>query len=306
MHGSYTNSIRNALMRTTITLRSIIIIAFALVLARGGFATQSQDTTEVFPVDSLVSSGGSGERSLRDTMSPAAMTSPAMRKPPRVDLYFDMFKERMESLRRRGIGFGGGSLYGMYAIDMSPEIALIKSDPHLRRLDFIGLGGHDHDHEPFFMAGGLGYAGVGDLTRIGGIGLAGVKNFHSRPYSGDSVTNIEVRVAWGGFLFEKAIVGSRFVATLGGVFGGGSHHCTIYRWKQSVDFNIRKGSVNEAPFLHVEPIGTMGYAIFPLFHIGFAVTVPVFFSLEGYNIRTEDFITINPGFSIKIIFGNLG
>lgn len=225
------------------------------------------------------------------------------------------WQQNIGTLRKRGIGLSGVSTYGAYAISLAPVEELVDKTPFLssKHFDFSRFS-----YEPFFTKGGAGYIGLGDGFRLGGGGMTGQRTFSSNRFSGDSILVLAVQVNCGGFMVEKAVVSDRWNFTAGGTIGGGSIKVTASEknsssWftnadddMESFDDLFEKGNSAEAGFFMVEPHCGASYTFFPFFHVGLNVTLPAFLSVEKFNIYTNDFFTVNPGFSLKLIFGNLG
>jgi len=225
------------------------------------------------------------------------------------------WQQNIGSLRKRGIGISGLSSYGAYAISLDPVQELVRHTPYLssKHFSFSRFG-----YEPFFTKGGSGYIGLGDGFRLGGGGMSGQRTFSSNRFSGDSILVLGVQVNYGGFMVEKAVVSDRWNFIAGGTIGGGSYKVTATEknsssWFTSADDDIQtfddlfeRGNSAKAGFFLFEPHAGASYTFFHFFHVGLNVTLPTFLSIEKFNIYTNDFLTVNPGFYLKLIFGNLG
>lgn len=225
------------------------------------------------------------------------------------------WQKNLDILRHRSIGISGSSTYGTYAISIAPVKDLIDNDPFLSKKQFRF---NRYGSEPFFTTGGGGVLGLGSGFRIGGSGMTGQRSFSSKPFNADSVLLLNVTINSGGFLVEKATVYDRWNITAGGIFGGGSMIVSLSEKKSSSWFTDldddnafdelfqNDGNSVEAEFFQVEPYCGVSYTLFPFFHLGIHVSAPAFFSVDKFTVYTSDFFTINPGFSLKLIFGNLG
>jgi hypothetical protein len=219
-------------------------------------------------------------------------------------------RHALETSRARGFGIGGGPVTGMQAIAMAPVEALIAQVDPLAGREF---GLNRFGYEPFWMRGGIGFAGMGNGLRIGGAGASGSRRFKSEHRSGESTSVIlDVQVGYGGFLLEKAMTVNRLNVVVGGMIGGGTTETAV----QSIDtgsysiFNIdrdeRDSDKIKARFAMAEVHGGLVWTMCPVFHIGIDVVAPFFFSANGFEPYTADFYSVNPGIRLKFVFGNLG
>jgi hypothetical protein len=219
-------------------------------------------------------------------------------------------KASLDTIRRKGYGFGGGPLIGVNAINIEPLIDLVDRVQPLAGREFSF---NQYGAEPFLLKGGMGYAGVGNGLRLGGGGMHGSRRFVSAKRAGDtSFVVMDVDVGYGGFMIEKAFVRDRFTMIAGGMIGGGDFEVKA----QLVDtsdysiFSHDELDVDEdeitAGFFNLEVHGAMTYTVCPIFHLGLDVSIPVFVSTNGFEPYTADFATVNPGVRVRFIFGNLG
>jgi hypothetical protein len=227
------------------------------------------------------------------------------------------WRRNFDVLRQRSIGLSGSSTYGVYAFSLAPVEELIETDYYLSSKHFdINHSGY----EPFPLSGGMGCIGLGQGFRLGGGGMTGERNFASDKFSGDSIIVLGVQISYGGFMVEKAIVSDRWNFTAGGTIGGGAIKVVASEknsssWFTSVEENggysdfdetFENGNSIQAGFLFFEPHCGFSYTFFHFFHIGVNASLPTFLSVEKFNIHTNDFLSINPGLYLKLIFGNLG
>jgi hypothetical protein len=216
------------------------------------------------------------------------------------------FKEGMQRVREKGFGGGGGPLQGVGALYTRPLYDLVKSDKNLKNYDFeISRYG-----EPFYLHGGLGFGGVGNGVRLGGMGMSGQRTFTS-PSHGDSIAELKTEVSFGGFLIEKAVVKQNRTYTAGIVLGGGSIDARLRKWHvdESRVFekeNEPKDNTVSAALVHVGLHTSHMYTIMPLIHLGAQFNLPLLFAPEGFGGTTDDFFTASPSVQLRIIFGNLG
>jgi hypothetical protein len=225
-------------------------------------------------------------------------------------------KNRFRGLRTKGYGFGISPTPGMLVLNMDPITELAQSiAPFSGRTFDFGT----HNIQAFRMRGGMAFAGLGNGFRIGGAGLSGDRQFVSDTYSGDSVVVLKTSVSYGGVLLEKAFVHNRMNFLVGGIVGGGSLKVQAAKGeKKSVfwfdnPYDIEDAFSNssiDAGFLLAELHGGFTYTIFPLMHIGLDVSGAAFVSPDGFSSSgipyTTNFVTVNLGFKLHIVFGNLG
>ena len=219
------------------------------------------------------------------------------------------FRGRLDALRERGFGGGGGPVWGVYAINISPIKALIDADATQRGKDF---GFNQFSYEPFIMSGAMGFGGLGNGLRLGGFGIDGERIFTSKPYNGDSVSVLTVRISSGGFLIEKAMVKNRFNYVTGGYLGGGSMSVRmrdsdgmLSSFTRDTSSYSQENGTN-ASFASIELHGACTYTVYRFMHVGLGVSVPMFISTNGFETYQSQFFTVNPSLQIKVIFGNLG
>jgi hypothetical protein len=219
------------------------------------------------------------------------------------------FRERIAEWRQKGHGIGGGLTPGVFAVGAKPIKELIARVAPLRGRTF---NLHTYNYEPFYMSGGEGYAGLGNGIRLGGGGMSGERHFVSEAYGTDSAVALDIKVSWGGFLIEKALISGPWNSAVGAFLGSGSIDATA-RIIDRNDYSAFDGDTAsgarqpvKARFLYLEAHGGASYTVCPWFHIGATLSVPAFIGPEGFESRTPDFITVNPGVQVRFIFGNLG
>jgi hypothetical protein len=166
--------------------------------------------------------------------------------------------------------------------------------------------------EPIATTGGMGYVGLGNGLRIGGGATGGNRYFASDPYEGDSIVSLNVSVHYGGVIIEKAFVLNRFNFLSGTQVGGGSMTTTIHHTVESGSFMFNpsrsknRGESKTANFFLLEFHGGVTFSLAPFLHFGTEVSLPVFYSQEGFEASTNAFISMNPAIQLRIVFGNLG
>jgi hypothetical protein len=223
---------------------------------------------------------------------------------------FNSIHKYTDSMSRRGFGFGGGPMAGMYAVNIKPFVDLTQRIAPLRGKNFP-FG--SLDYKPFFMSGGMGFVGVGNGLRLGGGGMSGVRHFPSSSYGRDSSINLTAKITWGGFLIEKYAQGSKYAFTVGGYIGSGSldadwvevnsNYSAFIDYNNDDDDNTDK---IKAYFGLIELHAGIVYHIARFMHACGDLSVPIMVSADGFAPWTKEFISISPGVRVRIIFGNLG
>ncbi|MBD3343997.1 MAG: hypothetical protein GF401_02930 [Chitinivibrionales bacterium] len=211
-------------------------------------------------------------------------------------------------LREKGWGGSGGPCFGAFALSMDPINEVIETDDLLRHYTFS-----INDYfEPVFMQGGKGYGGLGNGLRLGGGGMEGILFFPSKNAYQDSAVDLEIEIQYGGFLIEKAWVIDKLNYTAGTYLGSGSITLNAVKYSLSERTNFEneidddEAQKAKARFFSMEIHGGFTYSFFPLVHIGMDMALPFFFSSKGFERRSSDFFSVNPGLQAKIMFGTLG
>jgi hypothetical protein len=220
----------------------------------------------------------------------------------------------IDIFRQRGYGLSGSTLYGAHAVHSKPIRNLI--DRHLSGREF---GLREVGFEPYLMSGGTGYIGLGEGFRLGGGGMIGEHRFFCADCPGESELVLSSRISYGGFLVEKAIVKEKWNLSFGGLIGAASNKVVISENDNSdlfsdiTDFDdfedindIFDDPTFQAAYLCIEPHIGFSYTFFYFFHFGANIALPTFMPLEKFSPITDDFLSINPGLQVKLIFGNLG
>ncbi len=232
-------------------------------------------------------------------------------KQPDPETVSKSFRQRLNDLRVRGFGGGGGPVWDVYAINIAPVVTLLKADKALSSRDF---GFNNFNEEPFIMKGGMGFGGLGNGLRLGGIGLSGERKIVSDHFSGDSAILLTVKVNTGGFLIEKAMVHDRMNYVAGGYIGGGSMQASVQTISGKISSFTRDSDTpskenpqpSTASFASLELHGAVTYTLYAFMHVGLGLSMPVFISTNGFETYPSQFVTVNPGLQLKVIFGNLG
>lgn len=224
------------------------------------------------------------------------------------------WRNNIDIFRQRGYGLSGSTLYGAHAVYSKPIENLI--DRHLSGKRF---GLREIGFEPYLMSGGMGVIGLGEGFRLGGGGMSGEHRFFCANCPGEAELVLSSRISYGGFLVEKAIVKSRWNFTFGGLIGAASNKVVISEndnadlFSDVTDFDdfddfddIFDDPTFKAAYLCIEPHIGFSYTFFYFFHFGANIALPAFMQLEKFSPVTDDFLSVNPGIQIKLIFGNIG
>jgi hypothetical protein len=214
------------------------------------------------------------------------------------------------SMREKGFGIGGGYAFGIMAFGSGPVKDLAKQANELagRQFQFNSV-----DFEPMVVTGGFGYLGMGNGLRIGGGGMGGIsKRYVSDRFNGDSAATLRVNINYGGFLIEKGFVSGHVNYNVGGYIGGGKTKVTVEKIQgNTYDLPAHEqiqGNHNtvESGFTNLEIHAGCTYTLLPFFHLGLGVSAPLFYSPEGFNLYTAEYVTVNPVVQLRFVFGNLG
>lgn len=228
--------------------------------------------------------------------------------------FLESFRGKKRGSRERGYGGGIGATPGIFVLNMRPVhqlLDIITSSSEFKNVSFP----LNSNFQGFFMMGITGYGALGNGLRVGG-------NFHSgsRSYStrkNDTTYTVDVHTSFGGFLLEKAAVSGAINWYVGGMAGGASIDVNPSKASnlfsqvsisESIEDEFNKLS---APALLLELHGGFTYTMVNWFHIGGDLSTPLYFSPSGFKTPasqsvTNGFISVNPGFRIRIILGNIG
>jgi hypothetical protein len=213
------------------------------------------------------------------------------------------------SMHEKGFGIGGGYAMGFMAFGSGPVKDLAKQANILagRQFQFNSV-----DFEPMVVTGGFGYLGMGNGLRLGGGGMGGSKRYISDRFSGDSAVSLKVSTSYGGFLIEKAFVFGHLNYTVGGYIGGGETKLVIDKMQGNSydppgsDPNHTAHFTTESKFTCMEMLAGCTYTLLSFFHLGLNVSAPLFYSPEGFDLYSAEYVTLNPVLQLRFVFGNLG
>jgi hypothetical protein len=226
------------------------------------------------------------------------------------DTLFSNILHSSDSASSRNRGIGGGFMPGVIVLDRGPMRDLLNVVPQLQGKSFGRL--NSSRLLPVFISGGMGYLGFDNGVRLGGVGMSGERSFTSDIYQQDSIMVMKVSVNYGGFLVDRAVSWDPFMVQTGMVVGGGSLSSSFCARSQNA-FSVFSRNTDStekttytARFFLFELHGSCSYSIASFMHIGANVSLPMFFSADGFDAPTGSFMSANPALQIKLIFGNLG
>lgn len=228
--------------------------------------------------------------------------------------FLESFTGKKRGVRERGYGGGIGPMPGMFVLSMRPVhrlLDVITSSSEFRDISFPLSG----NYQGFFMMGITGFGALGNGLRVGGSFQSGSRSYSTR--GNDTTYTLEVKSSFGGFLLEKAAVVENMNWFVGGIAGGASINVNPSKASNlfsSIDIESDPGKEYNrlrASALLLELHGGCTYSMVKWFHVGAELSTPLFFSPSGFRTParqsvTNGFLSVNPGFRIRIILGNIG
>lgn len=215
--------------------------------------------------------------------------------------FLQSFSGTKRNTRERGYGGAMGPAFGIQAINIQNAVDFLERDNAAVSYAFSG------DYENYLLSGGVIYGGIGNGVRIGGAGWGGSRSFVSNE---DANKSVSLSLGYGGFLLEKCFVKKNVNIMVGGILGAGGFTLKPAEVSDGFFDNDTDYIEATASFMLVELHSGITYSMKSWMHFGFDVTAPFFISPSGYEINdvsvTNGFATINPGFRLKLVFGNLG
>ena len=210
--------------------------------------------------------------------------------------------------REKGYGVGGGFTPAVIGVNTRPFKEIIN-EMEITKGRTFNL--NSYNCEAIYASGGMGYLGVGNGIRIGVGGLSGERYFSSEGDKADSAIALKLHIKYGGFLVEKAFVRHNVNYMMGGYIGGGTMTVSARFNQPAVYSTTPQGNSNElnsvaANFFLAELHGGVTYSILPWLHTGADISLPLFYSADGFQGYTPSFLTVNPVFRARIMLGNLG
>jgi hypothetical protein len=211
---------------------------------------------------------------------------------------------------KRDINLGGGPVPGFIALDMAPVKELIRINPYLYGKTFHTLD--DSRYHAFFSMGGMGYFSVGNGVRLGGGGLSCERHFLSDRFAPDSAISLSVKAEYGGFIVEKAFHRQDFSFYSGMQIGGGSLKVKYSGVNGNAvtasnqQYDAIGGNESAAQFALFELHGGLTYSFVSFLHVGADISVPMFYSVSGFNAFTSAFTTVNPALAVRLMIGTRG
>lgn len=228
--------------------------------------------------------------------------------------FLESFTGRKRGVRERGYGGGIGPMPGMFMLNMRPIHQLL--DVITSSSDFRNISFPVHsNYQGFFMMGITGFGALGNGLRVGGSYQSGSRSYSTR--ENDTTYTIEVKSSFGGLLLEKATVTGNMNWFAGGIAGGAvidvnpSKASNLF---SSLEIESEPGKAYNrlrASALLLELHGGFTYTMVQWFHVGVECSTPLFFSPSGFRTParqsiTNGFLSVNPGFRIRMILGNIG
>ena len=229
--------------------------------------------------------------------------------------FLESFRGKKRGARERGYGGGIGATPGMYVLYFKPVyqvLDVIASDDKFKNVTFPLKS----NFQGFFTMGIIGYGAVGNGLRVGGCYQGGSRSYSTR--KDDTTYTVEIKTGFGGFLFEKAAVSGNMNWYIGGIAGGATISVSPTKTTDILSDPVKiidavKNESNKlsAPAMLLEVHGGFTYTMVNWFHIGGDLSTPLFFSPSGFKTPnsqsvTNGFVSLNPGFRIRIILGNIG
>lgn len=266
-------------------------------------AARTIDSSEAFTQDTMEISGEEEKIVLKETEDTVYVV-----KKSDMDKIAGEFHTKVREMRTKGFGAAGGPMTGLFAVSMRPVEDFIRIHGNLKQRDF---GLNEFAVEPFALSGGMGYVGIGNGVRLGLAGMNGERNF-SGSRSGDTLlVALRTEISYFGFLVQKNYVHEKMDLTVGAILGSGKMKVSFsdagtYSAFEPV-FGEEKLTHDIKARLGVLEVHTgFTYSFTRFVHVGGDISVPTFISLEGFGAFTDEFVTVNPGLRLKVMFGNLG
>ncbi len=224
----------------------------------------------------------------------------------------DKATNRVRDSRTRGIGGGAGFSSALVWLDMTPVNEMLKQTD----LDTMGIL-FPKGSTPITLFGGMGYGGLGNGIRVGGIGFGGSKLYTTR--KSDTTYTISTGIGYGGLLIERALVVHQFNLLLGGIVGAGGIGVSLNKQQSrysfgsqpsDIQYGIGAGGGAGAGFFLAELHCGFTYSIVSWLHIGGVGAALGMFSSNGFMKADgtsfgSGFITINPSAQLRIVLGNI-
>jgi hypothetical protein len=216
----------------------------------------------------------------------------------------------IKTTQKRDLNLGGGPVPGFIGLDMAPVKELIRINPYLYGKTFHTLD--NSRYHAFFTMGGMGYLSVGNGVRLGGGGLSCERHFLSDRFAPDSAISLSVKAEYAGFIMEKAFHHRDLSFYSGLQIGGGSLKVKYSGINGNVinatdqRYDTRGGSESAAQFALFELHGGLTYSLVSFMHVGADISVPMFYSVSGFNAFTSAFTTINPALAVRLMIGTRG
>jgi TolA-binding protein len=209
-------------------------------------------------------------------------------------------------------------------LDVRPLESLQKNDKSL-----TGKYTFDFSNRSMMTFGLMGYYNMENNVRVGNGISAGYKSYQSGTYSTtaydslleisepvDSVVTLRVIPASIGFVCEKAFMYDPVNFFAGMMIGG--NLTIVVKEEQEAQLEssfISSGSDSDhdsrysvalAPAVAWDVHGGAAFKVSRIMHIGFDAIIRFAYAYEGFGAGFGDFLSVNPGFRLRLTFGNAG
>ncbi|NLG19140.1 MAG: hypothetical protein GX556_17590 [Fibrobacter sp.] len=233
---------------------------------------------------------------------------------------------------------GGAGCFeiGFTSLDLEPLEKVVKKD--------LDKGGFDFDRNIFFTIGGQGYFGPHrNGIRLGWGGWGGYNSKFSAIWSGradsayidragdtlvDSVIQLHTLFAHTGLILERSFSLTKNLNVFaGGMIGGGIMAAIADRRSSKGAFReidndydyddddddslkfegefLSGTSAALAPLFAFDLHGGLTYSVTNWMHLGIDASAVCYYSNTGFGYKYGNFMTVNPGVRVRVIFGNV-
>lgn len=253
-----------------------------------------------------------------------------------IGLFFTLSAADKEDDDSKKLGGSGYIGIGMMRLDLDPLERIVKKD--------LNRSGFEFDDNRFMTVTLGGYFGPRrNGFRIGAAGTFGYNTLYSEPWKGivsdpeyvafhpdslvDSIVQLHNIIAIGGLIVERSFSipgNTSFYA--GGMIGAGAL-VSIADYKIANDGFIDIDAYNDesdnddpydldnddsdsdvkiavAALFAFEINGGATYTLTDWMHIGLDFSTTFLYSSTGFSFRQGSFMTLYPGFKLRLIFGN--
>ena len=250
-------------------------------------------------------------------------------------LVMSVFGQELPEEKKQG---GAGSFeIGFTSLNLEPLEEVVKKD--------LDKGGFDFDRNIFFTIGGSGYFGPHrNGIRLGWGGWAGYNSKYSAVWSSradsnyidrtgdtlvDSVIQLHTLFGHTGLILDRSFsLTQNLNAYAGGMIGGGIIAAIADRRSSKGDFRevehdyddedydddgslesegefLNGTSAALAPLFALDLHGGLTYSVTNWMHLGINASAVLYYSNTGFGYKYGNFMTVNPGVRVRVIFGNV-